>query len=441
MRRLARPEAADEIADELVRLAEEGREPSNASKGLLRSRGGGTRRDRRSRAARGAPLLLRRHRRRRALRLRELRPRVGGRGAGLGRARDDLHGDARRASSVDVGGDPAPPAGFEVVVSTAHVGRARGTVAGGLPRRARRASPLDRRRRRAREDDDRGDDRVRPPRARRTTRRGSSAASSRSSAATRARGRAGSWSRGTSPTARSRSSGPRSPSSRTSSSTTTRRSRPRPSSPRSSTTWLDGRTRRRPRLGARAGGLRALGAREHNRLNAAAALAALELAGVARADAEAALAALRGRRAALRARRRAWRRAGLRRLRAQPDRDRRDAAHGARADRRVGSSPSTSRTSTSGRASSHASSAPRSGLADAAVVTDVIGGRDAPRPGRHGEARARQRPGWRAAGLGADARRCGGARALLGSPGDVVVTLGVGEPWRIARAIVEGLAP
>ena len=24
-------------------------------------------------------------------------------------------------------------------------------------------------------------------------------------------------------------------------------------------------------------------------------------------------------------------------------------------------------------------------------------------------------------------------------PGDVVVTLGVGEPWRIARAIVEGL--
>ena len=25
-------------------------------------------------------------------------------------------------------------------------------------------------------------------------------------------------------------------------------------------------------------------------------------------------------------------------------------------------------------------------------------------------------------------------------PGDVVVTLGVGEPWRIARAVVDGLA-
>jgi len=24
-------------------------------------------------------------------------------------------------------------------------------------------------------------------------------------------------------------------------------------------------------------------------------------------------------------------------------------------------------------------------------------------------------------------------------PGDVVVTLGVGEPWRIARAVLEGL--
>jgi UDP-N-acetylglucosamine--N-acetylmuramyl-(pentapeptide) pyrophosphoryl-undecaprenol N-acetylglucosamine transferase len=40
MRRLARPEAADEIADELVRLAEEGRGPSNVSNSLLQSRGG-----------------------------------------------------------------------------------------------------------------------------------------------------------------------------------------------------------------------------------------------------------------------------------------------------------------------------------------------------------------------------------------------------------------
>ena len=75
---------------------------------------------------------------------------------------------------------------------------------------------------------------------------------------------------------------------------------------------------------------------EHNRQNAAAALAALELAGVPRAEAEAALVALHRRRPAARARRRARRRHGLRRLRPQPDRARGDAAHGALADARTG---------------------------------------------------------------------------------------------------------
>ncbi len=100
---------------------------------------------------------------------------------------------------------------------------------------------------------------------------------------------------------------------------------------------------------------------EHNRMNAAAALAALELTGAPRADAETALAALHWRRAALRAGRRARRRARLRRLRPQPDRDRCNAPHRARADGTDDSSPSTSRTSTSARAISRASSAKRSG--------------------------------------------------------------------------------
>ena len=79
------------------------------------------------------------------------------------------------------------------------------------------------------------------------------------------------------------------------------------------------------------------------------------------------------------------------------------------------------------------------GLADAAIVTDVIGGRDAPVPGVTGRTvldavPAGTRRGWAptledAARLALDWAR----------PGDLVVTLGVGEPWRVARAVVEGL--
>ena len=79
------------------------------------------------------------------------------------------------------------------------------------------------------------------------------------------------------------------------------------------------------------------------------------------------------------------------------------------------------------------------GLADAAIVTEVIGARDEPRDGVTGKwvldcLPPHVRAGWAptlddAARLALDWAR----------PGDVVVTLGVGEPWRVARAIVEGL--
>ena len=110
--------------------------------------------------------LLRRDRRRRALGVRQLRAGMGSRGARLGRARDDLPRGARTGSRSTSAASPCLLPGFEVVVSTAHTGRIEGPLARGVPRGARRASPLDRRRRRARQDDDRRDDRVRPARAR-----------------------------------------------------------------------------------------------------------------------------------------------------------------------------------------------------------------------------------------------------------------------------------
>jgi UDP-N-acetylmuramate--alanine ligase len=78
------------------------------------------------------------------------------------------------------------------------------------------------------------------------------------------------------------------------------------------------------------------------------------------------------------------------------------------------------------------------GLADLAVVTDVIGARDAPRAGVTGKlvldnVPAGVRRGW--APTLDDATKLALAWAR---PGDVVVTLGVGEPWKAARAIAEG---
>jgi UDP-N-acetylmuramate--alanine ligase len=79
------------------------------------------------------------------------------------------------------------------------------------------------------------------------------------------------------------------------------------------------------------------------------------------------------------------------------------------------------------------------GLADGAIVTDVIGGRDAPLPGVDGkvvldEVPSGVRRGWAPTLDDAAALALAWVR-----PGDVVVTLGVGEPWRVARAIVDGL--
>jgi UDP-N-acetylmuramate--alanine ligase len=177
---------------------------------------------------------------------------------------------------------------------------------------------------------------------------------------------------------------------------------------------------------------------EHNRRNAAAALAALELAGVDRAEAEDALARFTGvdRRFEL-----VGERGGIRVFD--------DYGHN---PTEIAATLGTARAITEGRLVAvyqpHVYERTRHlaqelgdalGVADAAVVTDVIGGRDAPRPGVTGKLVLDRVPegvrrGW-APGL-EDASKVALSWAR---PGDVVVTLGVGEPWRIARAIVEGL--
>lgn len=178
---------------------------------------------------------------------------------------------------------------------------------------------------------------------------------------------------------------------------------------------------------------------EHNRLNAAAALAALELAGAATEDAERAIAAFEGvgRRFEL---------VGERRSIRVYD----DYAHN---PTEIAATLRTARDRTDGRLIAvyqpHVYERTRHlsrelgealGLADMAVVTDVIGGRDAPRPGVTGKlvldevVPASVRRGW--APTLDDAAKLALAWAR---PGDVVVTLGVGEPWRVARAVVDGL--
>lgn len=80
------------------------------------------------------------------------------------------------------------------------------------------------------------------------------------------------------------------------------------------------------------------------------------------------------------------------------------------------------------------------GVADIAIVTEVTGARDAPRDGTSGR--------WVLDAVPDGVRRLwaptlpdAAALALhVVRPGDVVVTLGVGEPWKVARAIVDGLA-
>ena len=177
---------------------------------------------------------------------------------------------------------------------------------------------------------------------------------------------------------------------------------------------------------------------EHNRRNAAAAIAALELAGVARPDAEKAIATFAGvgRRLEL-----VGDRGGIRVID--------DYGHN---PAEIAAALETVRELAPRRLIAvyqphvyertrqlHRELGAALALADGAIVTDVIGGRDAPVPGVSGklvleDVPGRVRRGWAptlddAAALALDWAR----------PGDVVVTLGVGEPWRIARAIVEGL--
>jgi UDP-N-acetylmuramate--alanine ligase len=177
---------------------------------------------------------------------------------------------------------------------------------------------------------------------------------------------------------------------------------------------------------------------DHNRRNAATALAVLELAGVPRGDAERALGEFAGvgRRFEL-----VGERGGVRVID--------DYAHN---PTEIAAILTTARDATGRRLIAvyqpHVYERTRQlarelgaalGLADAAVVTDVLDGRDAPVPGVTGKLVLDRlapgvRRGWAPSQDAATALVLDWAR-----PGDVVVTLGVGEPWRIARAIVEGL--
>ena len=186
---------------------------------------------------------------------------------------------ARRASRSSSAPEPVVPDGWEAVVSTRVPGRA-GPAARRAPRRARRAAALDRRRGRARQGDDRGDDRVRAARDR--ARPG--VADRRAGAAARVeRGRGGGVAR-----RRGRRVRPlRVRAAGRDRGGDERRARPphrvrvaRRARGRSSA--LDGRRRRAScaTLPPYEGELAVPG--EHNRRNAGAALAALELAGVPR---------------------------------------------------------------------------------------------------------------------------------------------------------------
>jgi len=177
---------------------------------------------------------------------------------------------------------------------------------------------------------------------------------------------------------------------------------------------------------------------EHNRMNAAAAHGALELVGISRADAEPPLALFAGvgRRFELVAER-----GGVRVFD--------DYAHN---PTEIEVTLRTARNRTEGRLTAvyqpHVYERTRQlfqelgnalGIADAAIVTDVIGGRDVPRAGVTGKLVLDSVPpgvrrGW--APTLDDA-----ARLTLAwtRPGDVVVTLGVGEPWKIAHAVAAGL--
>jgi UDP-N-acetylmuramate--alanine ligase len=176
----------------------------------------------------------------------------------------------------------------------------------------------------------------------------------------------------------------------------------------------------------------------HNRQNAAAALAALELAGVPRGDAEAVIVRFTGV-------------------------DRRFELVGARSGVTVyddyGHNPTelevtlrTARSLTNGRVIAvyqphvvertrqlHAELGLALGLADIAIVTDIISARDAPRAGVSGKLVIDSLPPHVRAGWAPTPADAASLALAWARPGDLVITFGVGEPWKIARAIVDGL--
>ena len=424
---LARPDAADDVADELVALAEAVGEP---------------------RGERQQPLAGRRL----------YFVGIGGSGmsayANIARAwgaevrgwdaRETIFiGDARRASRSTSAASRARRTGFEMIVSTAHRDRVEGTPRAAFLAELVAARPSIVVDGRARQDDDGGDDRVRAAGDRRRSgvdhRRRRPAArrerrapapgwlvvegdeSDRSVFALRPAARRGHERRARPPRElRLRS--------RSSATTSTRGSRrcPRSSAAGSSTRSAS----RSPCPG------------EHNRRNAAAALEALVLAGVEPRGGRSAHS--RGSPGPTGASSSSASARGVtvdRRLRPQPDGARAQRCETARARSHARARrASTSRTSSSGRASSHRELGEALGLADVAIVTDFVGRRDAPREGVERAARPRCTSPTRRAACGR--RRSTTRRSLalaLVRPGDVVVTLGVGEPWRVAGAILDGL--
>lgn len=177
---------------------------------------------------------------------------------------------------------------------------------------------------------------------------------------------------------------------------------------------------------------------EHNRRNAAAALATLELAGVPRIEAEAVIGRFSG----------VGRRFELV-----------GARHGVRVIDDYGHNPTeiaatlaTALEATERRLIAvyqphvfertrqlHRELGEALGIADAAIVTEVIGGRDAPVAGVTGKLVLDAVPSGSRRGWAPTLEAAAELALAWARPGDVVVTLGVGEPWRIARAIVEGL--
>jgi UDP-N-acetylmuramate--alanine ligase len=177
---------------------------------------------------------------------------------------------------------------------------------------------------------------------------------------------------------------------------------------------------------------------DHNRQNAAAALAALELAGVPRAEAEEALVRFTGvgRRLELIGERggvtvyddyghnptelevtlRTARKLTARRLIAvyQP--------HVVERTRQL-----------------HVELGEALGLADVAIVTEITGARDAPREGVTGKLVLDSLPAQVRAGWAPSLDDAATLALAWARPGDIVITFGVGEPWKIARAIVDGL--